>query len=56
MSEGGKRSYGRNEAPLRCESWRKQLLPVPKATAPVLDSTARKTDHPGEHEELTTLP
>src|SRR5713226_5258679 len=44
MSEGGKRDYGRIEAPPRCESRRTQLLPDPTVTAPVLDSTARELD------------
>ena len=39
MSEGGKRNYGRIEAPPRRESGRHQLLPDPTVTAPVLDST-----------------
>jgi len=41
MSEGGKRDYGRIEAPPRCESRRTQLLPDPTVTAPVLDSTVQ---------------
>jgi len=39
MSGDGKRGHGRIEAPPTSESWRKQRLPDPTATAPILDST-----------------